>query len=108
MLEFNENVLDQLISARHLSVKPSAFSEMIDKLIWLIDCNHINLGLVLEGWLTSADDKFKVEVALGVKEFFPIKGEDDNRLVLSKIQQIWPDLANQCETMLIEYLKHND
>ena len=99
------NLLDLLVETRVSNVEPAWFSEIFDKLIWMVDPDKLNISSTYIKWLKSADDQFKVEVVLRNKVLFPIRDVRETEELLNKVSTNWPSLSSLCNDFLSRQIK---
>lgn len=92
-------MMESLIDQRAVGVEPRSFSDLFERLTWLLADNGSGIRSVLATWLDS-DDLFRVRVALGLEEAFLFDSRSAMTEAFNKIEQRWPELKGQCDAIL--------
>jgi len=93
------NILDDLIASRMPNAKPSTYADLIDRLVWIVDHNKLDVMATVERWLVEAKDIYKIQVALSLSEVFPFKEKVDFMNALVQIRSKWPGLNPLCDKL---------
>lgn len=96
------NILDDLITSRMPNAKPSTYADLIDRLVWIVDHNKFDVMSSIERWLVEAEDVYKIQVALLLKEVFPFKEKAEFLTALALIRSKWPELNPLCDKLETE------
>lgn len=93
-------VMNYLVERCHPNASAiEALADVFDRLIWCLDDNGAELLEVREAWLASSD-KRRVVIALSMNETFPFKHTAMMEDTLAQVAQRWPDLAQQCASIV--------
>lgn len=97
-----KHTIDNLVDSRTTNVEPEWFSEILNRLLWVLDYEKIDIASNYKQWLIDADDKFKVAIALTEPEIFPLQDQELVQ-VFQTIGEKWPDLHHLCDDMVKNY-----
>ncbi len=104
------NIIDKLIDGRTKSVTPEKLADILERLTWMLDPKEINVAQILEGWLLLSEDKFRVMVALEIKEYELVKPNQFSH-VSNRLIKLWPELernVNEYHEFLISTFNSNN
>lgn len=94
--------MEYIVANRVKGLPTDAVSEVFDRLIWCMADNGEEIGQVRREWLQS-DDKYKVGVALDMKEVYPFPTRAEMESRFAGIASCWPELKDKCERWLAQW-----
>ena len=98
-----EKIMDYMVTHRAEPSEPKWFSDILERLVWLLDVESSTaIFTVRDKWLTG-DDLARVEIALFMEESFPFDSRDEMARQFSRIAERWPFLAPRCDEILKDW-----
>ncbi|WP_031496139.1 hypothetical protein [Bryobacter aggregatus] len=94
-----KQMMESLIDQRAAGVDPRSFSDLFERLTWLLADNGHGIRSVLTAWLDS-DDLYRVQVVLGLEEAFLFDRRAMMAEAFNKISLRWPEVKSQCDEIL--------
>ncbi len=106
MLATTREMMEFLWLRRAKNLPPNGLAEVLDRLLWCMDDNGLEILAVRGEWL-AGDDIGKVRVALSMSEVFPFSTREEMTSVFDRLVARWPEVRPDCERIIENWDRQN-